>query len=73
MGTITEDHVEQHARRMDERSYSIHFHAWDNREFAEMLEAAQSAYDLPFKAVRVVPNQHEFIVILEKIPSGNQR
>jgi hypothetical protein len=66
LGSVPADRVEDHARWLEARSFSIHFHAWDRGEFVDMLDQARSAYDLPLDVVDVVPNVHEFIAILRK-------
>ena len=66
LGNVTADRVEDHARSLEERSYSIHFHAWDRREFGDMLERAGRTYDLPAEVLELKPNGHEFIVVLRR-------
>ena len=66
LGNIAPEQAEEHARSMEERSYSIHFHAWDRSEFAGMLDRARRAYDLPVEPLELTPNRHEFIVVLRR-------
>jgi SAM-dependent methyltransferase len=66
LGNIAEHDVVEHARALEGSGYSIHFHVWNRDEFAEFLDRAASTYALPIQVLHVVPNGHEFIVILRK-------
>jgi hypothetical protein len=66
LGNIAAGDAEAHARELEERSYSIHFHVWNRAEFGQMLELAGEVYDLPLELVELAPNRHEFIVVLRK-------
>jgi hypothetical protein len=53
------------AAALDEQDFSIHFHAWTEEEFADLLRRG-AELGLPLELEEIVPNFHEFIVIARK-------
>jgi len=62
--------VPARARELMEQGYSIHFHVWTSEAFAELLEYARREERLPFVVEELVPNGHEFIVVLRRSASA---
>jgi SAM-dependent methyltransferase len=64
---VGEDRVDEHAARLMERGYSIHFHVWTEREFHELLLAARTELGVPFEIELLGPNGHEVIAVLRRV------
>jgi predicted SAM-dependent methyltransferase len=64
---VPEDRVATRVRELEETDYSIHFHVWTPEEFTALLEHARREEGLPFEIEQLVPNRHEFIVILRRV------
>jgi predicted SAM-dependent methyltransferase len=58
--------AEEHAARLMQDDYSIHFHVWTPDAFTELLEHARDELAMPFSIEQLQPNQHEFIAILRR-------
>lgn len=55
-----------HATALLERGYSIHFHAWTQRELLELLQAAALELQLDFDIELMLKNGLEVIFVLRK-------
>ena len=59
------DHlVDEEARALEEKDYSIHFHVWTPLAWLELV--AYAARTLPIDVVACIQNQTEFITVLRK-------
>lgn len=59
--------VAEHAARLDEEDYSIHFHTFTLSSFLALLLRCRTDYDLPLEVVAAETNDHEFIVIARRL------
>jgi SAM-dependent methyltransferase len=66
LGNIGADEVDAHAARLQERSYSIHFHCWTDEEFRRQMQAIIERFRLPARIAGHRRNHHEFLVTLER-------
>jgi SAM-dependent methyltransferase len=61
--------IAQHAQKLIDTNYSIHFHTFSARSFLEVLQYAQKELAFPFDVVAfagVVPGSDEFLVLLSR-------
>ena len=68
LGTIATDEVDAHARDLERRRYSIHFHVWEPDGFLELLRRARVELGLPLEVLEAVQNHHELIVVARREP-----
>jgi SAM-dependent methyltransferase len=64
---VPEADIATRVDQLEQTDYSIHFHVWTPEEFTAMLEHARREEGLPFEIEQLVPNRHEFIVILRRV------
>lgn len=57
---------EAHATALLERGYSIHFHAWTQRELLDLLATAAEELGLDFDIELMLKNRHEVIFVLRR-------
>jgi SAM-dependent methyltransferase len=69
LGSIAPAEVDAHARDLEARRYSIHFHVWSREEFSAFLRGCARETELPLEVLETVPNRHEFLVIARKAPA----
>jgi SAM-dependent methyltransferase len=61
-----EDKVAWRADQIDTLDYAIHYHVWDRKEFAQLIEHAQQRVGLAMRRSVIVGNGGEFLVVLRK-------
>jgi SAM-dependent methyltransferase len=62
---VADDEVARHAADLATRRFSIHFHVWTPRAYAEMLTYCQDA-GFPLELELLQRNEHEFLTVLRK-------
>jgi SAM-dependent methyltransferase len=65
-GIADEAAAREHARRLQERAYSIHFHVWTTADLLRFVLWAGDTFALPFELDLAVRNAEETILLLER-------
>ncbi len=63
LASIPASAVDAHARDMEARRYSIHFHVWEPDGFLALLARARSELGVPLAVAEARPNHHELLVV----------
>jgi hypothetical protein len=63
---VPEEDVGKHARELFESGRSIHFHAWTQAEFLELLLYCRNTLHFPYDVVEFRKNDPELVCVLQR-------